>query len=297
MIARLRTVWLARRLRPIESRGLTRATLVWLTVLITVIGAYFFYVRFGLWARLGILGVDHAMFLEDGRRWLETGTMYLPYQLEGRYAHDIGSGTPNVAIMPALYPPIAGPVFAAWRFLPDALWWAIPIAVLAYALVRWRPSLWAWPLIVEALLWTNTADAVLAGGSNMWVVAGLAGGLIWGWPAALIAFKPSFVPFMLVGAGRRSWWIAVGLVIILALAMLPEWFRYVTVLRNVQSPGLLYSVGGLPLLLVPVIAWVARRAPAERTRLSIPWELRQQESRRNQVREGSPGRRASDRGE
>jgi hypothetical protein len=41
--------------------------------------------------------------------------------------------------------------------------------------------------------------------------------------------------------------------------MLPEWFRYVSALQNLESPGLVYSLGDLPLLLVPVIAWVARR--------------------------------------
>ena len=49
------------------------------------------------------------------------------------------------------------------------------------------------------------------------------------------------------------------LVVVLALVMLPEWFRYVSALQNLESPGLVYSLGDLPLLLVPVIAWAARR--------------------------------------
>jgi hypothetical protein len=249
----------------------SRPTLVWLTILFGAMGLYIATLRLGVFQRLGILGVDYAMFMEDGRRWLESGTMYLPYQLAGRYAHDIGSGTMDVAVMPALYPPIAGPVFAAWRLAPSFLWWAIPIGVLVYALFRWRPALWAWPLMLESLLSPNTADAFFAGGSTMWVVAGVAGGLLWGWPAVVIAFKPSFAPFIVVGAGRRSWWLAVGLVAILGLAMLPEWFRYFTVLRNLESPGLIYSIGSVPFLVVPLIAWVARRAPAEPTRFSIPW--------------------------
>jgi hypothetical protein len=172
--------------------------------------------------------------------------------------------------MPALYPPIVGPVFAIWRLLPAALWWAIPIAILAYAFVRWRPALWAWPLMLAALIWPNTADSLWAGSSNLWIVAGVAGGLIWGWPAAVIAFKPSFAPFILIGVRRRSWWIAVALVAVLSLAMLSEWLRYVTVIQNLESPGAVYSLGDLPLLLVPVIAWAARRRPADLVRRVDP---------------------------
>jgi len=97
-------------------------------------------------------------------------------------------------------------------------------------------------------------------------VAGVAGGLLWGWPAAVIVFKPSFAPFMLIGVRRRSWWLAIALVALLAVVMLPEWFRYVTALQNLESPGLVYSLGDLPLLLVPVIAWAARRRVAASVR-------------------------------
>jgi hypothetical protein len=120
--------------------------------------------------------------------------------------------------------------------------------------------------MLVTLVWPNTADSIWAGSSNLWIVAGVAGGLIWGWPVAIIAFKPSFAPFMLIGVRRRSWWIAVALVAVLSLAMLSEWLRYVTVLQNLESPGVVYSLGDLPLLLVPVIAWAARRRPAELSR-------------------------------
>jgi hypothetical protein len=248
----------------------SRPTLICLTIVVGALGIYVAVRRAGVFLKLGVLGVDHAMFMDFGRRWLEGGTIYLPYQLTGPYAYDVGSGTMDVATMPALYPPIVGPVFAIWRLLPAALWWAIPIAILAYAFVRWRPALWAWPLMLAALIWPNTADSLWAGSSNLWIVAGVAGGLIWGWPAAVIAFKPSFAPFILIGVRRRSWWIAVALVAVLSLAMLSEWLRYVTVIQNLESPGAVYSLGDLPLLLVPVIAWAARRRPADLVRRVDP---------------------------
>jgi hypothetical protein len=241
-----------------------RPALICLTLVFGAIGLYVAIRRAGVFVKYGVLGVDHAMFMDFGRRWLEGGTIYLPYQLAGPYAYDIWSGTMNVGSMPALYPPIVGPVFAAWQFLPAVLWWAIPIGIVVSGFVRWRPALWAWPVILATLIWPNTADALWAGSSTLWVVAGVAGGLLWGWPAAVIAFKPSFAPFMLIGVRRRSWWIAVALIAVLALAMLPEWLRYADVLRNLEFPGLVYSLGDLPLIIVPLTAWLARSSPSSR---------------------------------
>jgi hypothetical protein len=247
-----------------------RPALICLTIVVGALGIYVAIRRAGVFLKLGVLGVDHAMFMDFGRRWLEGGTIYLPYQLNGTYAYDVGSGTMDVATMPALYPPIVGPVFAIWRLLPAVLWWAIPIAILAYAFVCWRPALWAWPVMLATLIWPNTADSLWAGSSNLWIVAGVAAGLIWGWPAAVVAFKPSLAPFMLIGVRRRSWWIAVALIAVLSLVLLPEWVRYATVLQNLDSPGVLYSLGDLPLLVVPVIAWAARRRPADLVRRVDP---------------------------
>ena len=245
--------------RSIRWERWARPTLICLTIVFGAMGLYVAIRRAGVFLKLGVLGVDHAMFMDFGRRWLDGGTIYLPYQLAGPYAYDIGSGTMNVASMPALYPPIVGPVFAVWRSLPALLWWAIPLAILGYAFARWRPALWAWPIMLATLVWPNTADALWAGSSNLWIVAGVAGGLIWGWPAIVVAFKPSLAPFILIGLRRRSWWIAAAAVAVLGLAMLSEWTRYATVVGNLQSPGVLYSLGDLPLLLVPVVAWLARR--------------------------------------
>jgi hypothetical protein len=264
--------------RSIRWERWTRPTLICLTIVFGVLGLYVAIRRAGVFLKLGVLGVDHAMFMDFGRRWLESGSIYLRYQLAGPYAYDIGSGTMDVATMPALYPPIVGPVFAIWRLLPAILWWAIPIAVLAYAFVRWRPALWAWPIMLATLVWPNTADALWAGSSNLWMVAGVAGGLIWGWPAIVVAFKPSLAPFILIGVRRRSWWIAAVAVALLGLATLSEWARYVTVVGNLQSPGVLYSLGDLPLLLVPVVAWLARRQPS-----GSAWNL-------DALRQALPGR-------
>ncbi len=92
----------------------------------------------------------------------------------------------------------------------------------------------------------------------MWVVAGVAAGLVWGWPALVVLFKPSFAPFLILGARHRSFWIGAAVIGGISLLMLPEWIRYVEVIRNARSPGLLYSLGDLPFVSVPIVAWTAR---------------------------------------
>jgi hypothetical protein len=34
---------------------------------------------------------------------------------------------------------------------------------------------------------------------------------LWGWPALAVALKPTLLPFALIGARRRSWWLVAGL--------------------------------------------------------------------------------------
>jgi hypothetical protein len=147
------------------------------------------------------------------------------------------------------------------RFLGPVVWWAVPIGVLAYAFALWRPAAWTWPILALATLWPSTAAPFLTGNTTMLVAAGIAGGLLWGWPALVIIFKPTFAPFALVGIRRRSFWVGLVFLMALSLAMLGEWARYVTALRNVTGAGLLYSIADLPLVLVPIVGWLGRSRP------------------------------------
>jgi hypothetical protein len=228
-----------------------------LTLVVLALGAMIVRAQYGAFADRGLVAVDYRMFMELGSRWLETGSMYAPWQFSP-YNYAQGAGTTDFDRMPALYPPLAGPVFAAWTFLPVFLWWAIPVGILAYMLYRFRPAPWAWPLMALATWNTNTTGVYTVGGSSMWIAAGVAAGLVWGWPALVILFKPSLAPFLLVGVRKRAFWIGALVLGAVSLLMLPEWFRYVEVLRNTESPGVLYSLRDIPLMLVPVIAWISR---------------------------------------
>lgn len=86
------------------------------------------------------------------------------------------------------------------------------------------------------------------------VVAGFA----WPWAGPLAWFRPNVAPFTLAGIRHRSWWVAAGVVALVALAFGPMWLDYLTVARNAQpGPGydpLAYALGDWPLGLVVTIA-------------------------------------------
>lgn len=198
------------------------------------------------------IGMDYDFYRAVGARWLVDGSYYLPHQLAGPY---------DVALMvDVLYPPTALILFVPLVFLPAIAWWAVPVGLVAYALWRWRPDVRAWPVLVLLLMWPRAMGAVFHGNTDMWVAAGVAGGLLWGWPAALVLLKPVFAPLALVGARQRSWWIALGLGVTSVVVMLPLWFDYMTAMRNLHI-GWDYSLTSLPLMLIPVVAWWTRSRP------------------------------------
>jgi uncharacterized membrane protein len=136
------------------------------------------------------------------------------------------------------------------------VWWIVPFAIVAYALVRWRPAPWTWPLLALCVAWPETLTGVLVGGTSMWIIALVAAGLLWHWPAALILLKPSVAPLALVGARDRRWW-AVAFVI--GIVSLPGLVEYLTVVGNAET-DLAYSLGAFPGMLLPAIAWAGRTA-------------------------------------
>lgn len=208
-------------------------------------------------------GVDLDIMRELGRRWLTTGTMYLPYQLAGPYSID---ATPDaLASTPALYPPPVGPVFGIVHLVPfglmAVLWWTIPLAVIARSILSWRPRPWAWPLMAATLVHPMAAAQLMVGGTSLWIVAFTAAGLRYRWPAALILLKPTMAPFALVGIRDWRWWLVV--VGIAAITLLGPWADYIKVAQNASESGhgLLYSLAAYPMTLLPVAAWIGRSRP------------------------------------
>lgn len=204
--------------------------------------------------RTSDLGQDFVFYRDLGARWISAGSFYLDRQLHGPY---------ELALMvDNLYPPTALVLFVPLAVLPAPVavlvWWLIPLAILAYQLRRMSPGIWAWPLLALMIAWPRSGGAVIFGNTDLWVAAAVAAGTLWGWPALLLTLKPIFAPLAVVGANRGSWWIGVAGFAVVTIALLPQWLLYVEVIRD-SGVGAAYSLGGVPLIIMPLVASLARK--------------------------------------
>ena len=217
-----------------------------LLVLALMSGFLLFQIVYG--NRVGI-GVDFHQYLDHVALWQSTGQLYLPRQLAGPTT--VMDGDP-------LYPPTVLWLLLPFTVLPEPIWWLIPTAIIAVALVRLRPAPWTWPLLAIIALWPRTPALFLYGNPGMWMVAFICLALWRAWAGPLILLKPSLAPFALLGFGRRSWFIALAIVVAASIPFGRLWLDYVTVLQNSGVP-VTYSLLDLPLALAPVIAFLGRR--------------------------------------
>jgi hypothetical protein len=200
----------------------------------------------------GNRGVDFAIYRDAAERWLGGGPFYYPEQLSEPYEVIQGH---------VLYPPPSLVLFVPFVFLPGLLWWAIPLATIAWRVYSLRPAMWSWPLLAAALAWPVTIELVFTGNPIIWVVACLALATRWPWVSALVVLKPSLFPFAFFGIRSRGWWLAIGALAIVSLAFLPLWPNWFAAIRNARGPssGLFYSHNDLPWMSIPLVALWARR--------------------------------------
>ena len=127
-----------------------------------------------------------------------------------------------------------------------------------------RPSALGWALILALVMWPRTMGAVLLGNSDLWITAGIAAGLRYGWPAVLVFLKPTLAPFALVGIRQRSWWVGMAVLAAVSVLMLPLWGDWWTAIQNGRGLGLAYSLPNLAMPLIPLAAWItsSTRAPS-----------------------------------
>ncbi len=197
-------------------------------------------------------GDDFAIYLRHARDWLAGGSFYDARQLTGSpYILHVGD---------SLYPPPFALVMLPFLFLPGALWWAIPAIIVGAVVRHHRPAPWTWPVMALCIAFPRTLDLLVSGNPSMWLAASVAHATVWGWPGVFAFLKPSLAFFALIGIRSRSWWIALGVLALVSLAMLPDWRQYLTAATNLQGASLSYSLRDIPLVGIAVIAWVGRRA-------------------------------------
>jgi hypothetical protein len=195
-----------------------------------------------------LIGIDTDIYFSATRSWLADGTWYLPRQLAGPYGIEYGD---------VLYPPILLYLLVPFQWLPFALWWAVPLAGIAWALWRIRPPLWAWPLMALCLAWPLSVEQLVKGNPVLWIMAAEAVAIAVGLPTTLVLLKPSLFPFAVIGIRRRAWWIQAAILVVLSLPLLELTLLYPQVVLDSRGGGLLYSVRDVPLLCLPVIAGLA----------------------------------------
>jgi hypothetical protein len=238
----------------IDARRVAERTALGLALVSAVV-----VIAVGLSNPLGLLvqakGVDYSTYMDAAREWLAGRGFYLDYQLTGPYV---------VVATERLYPPTILPLLAVFTVLPAVLWWVIPAAIVVGIVLYWRPSTLAWAGILACLAVPSTLELWATGNPGIWAAAAVAAGTRWGWPGVLVLLKPSLFPFAIVSIRSRGWWVAAAGFAFVSLAFLPMWGDYAAALVNARGPrvSLLYSLGNVPLLLIPLVAWLARRQPA-----------------------------------
>jgi len=193
------------------------------------------------------IGLDVRPYLDRTRDWLDGIGFYLPRQLTGE-PYVIESGD-------ALYPPPILYLLVPFAVgLPLFLWWVVPIAVTVLALVRARPVLWAMPILAAVGCYPRTWTILVLGNPAMWAIAAAVAGVAWGWPGVGALLKPTLAPFALVGARRRSWWIALVVGVAVSVPFGGLWLDFVTAIVNAHNTrGLEYPLGEWPIAAALVV--------------------------------------------
>jgi hypothetical protein len=201
------------------------------------------------------LGIDWHCNANAARSWLEGNGYFLARQLHGPY---LAQTATSQDLGEVLYPPIALLLFVPFVFLPDVAWWLVPTLLTAAAIQRMRPASWSWPIL--AILLAMSGGPIVAGNPGMWLIPAVLWGLIAGWPGVLVLLKPSVFPLALVGITRRSWWIGLGLLMLVSVPFGSLWVQWVQVIVDQRGSNVFYSLGQWPIFLIPLVAWAARGA-------------------------------------
>jgi hypothetical protein len=232
---------------PVPARRvqLTPARLVWGALILFELG----FIAFVFVASIPNekFAIDYTWHMQAAQRLLDTGSPYQPFQLAGPY---------TIWQVPILYPPVAFLLFVPFLWLPPVLWWALPVGLLVFCVTRHRPPLWAWAATLACFCWLPSLGVYVFGNPGMWIVAFVAAGTVWAWPFVLVLLKPTFAPIALLGANRRSWWIALAVLVAVSIPFGHLWADWIVAIRNATDVTIAYNFPTIPLMVAPLIPWL-----------------------------------------
>ena len=67
---------------------------------------------------------------------------------------------------------------------------------------------------------------MILGNTSMWIVAA-AFGAPYGWPSVFVLLKPTLLPFALLGAKKRGWWLGLAVLLVASLPFGLLWIDWV----------------------------------------------------------------------
>jgi hypothetical protein len=229
-----------------------RPLAVALSIVIAAIGTWFLLVAGSQagWTRNWF--DDLSIYRNATERLFGGGGWYLERQLQGPYQLQFGD---------VLYPPVTAWFFVPWLLLPAWTFSAIPLGMLAWFVRAARPAPWTWPIMAFGLVFPVSLIYIAYANPTIWIAAFVALGLQYSWPGVLVLLKPSLAPFALIGIRSRGWWMALAVLAVASLPFLALTLEYPRIVLDSRGSSLLYSATSVPILLVPIVAWLGRWDP------------------------------------
>jgi hypothetical protein len=203
---------------------------------------------------------DLTIYTDATARLLSGDSWYLARQVAGPYELLDGD---------VLYPPVSAWFFLPWLVLPPWTFTVVPVAIVSWFVASARPAPWTWPIIVFGVVFPITLIYIAYANPTLWIAAFVALGLRFAWPGVLVLLKPSLAPFALIGIRSRGWWIGLAVLGFGSLPFLSATLDYPRIVLDAQGGSLLYSGTSIPIMVVPIVAWLGRTvrpsppAPAE----------------------------------
>jgi hypothetical protein len=198
------------------------------------------------------VAMDLRLYVEHATRWMAGGGFYLPEQMTPYVIEDIFP-------FPPMYPPVILYLLVpmVWG-VPWIAWWLVPAGIIAAAIVTRRPAWWQWPLLALILVLPRTWMILVYGNPALWALAFLAAGMVWG-TTPFAALKLTYLPLALIGIGRRKWWLAAGIGLLLAVPFGAMWVDFARAVVNASSSrGAEYVLGEWPIALLLVAGLASR---------------------------------------